>query len=153
MEPTQIRPLVAKIAPRVSEFWQSVDVAGPDDCWPWTGYIEDEYGKYFFEGRMRPAHELAVTFTTGERRARGLGTFHTCNNRPCCNPQHVRFGSRSSSDADGTMLGKTGKLTPTDVETIRLRLSHGARQQDLADQFGVTNGFISMIKKGKRHAA
>lgn len=146
------------LAIKVTHFWVTVDQGSPDDCWPWLGYIDqDGYGGFFFNGKMRRSHELALTFTTGEVRAEELDTCHSCNNPPCCNPRHLRFDTRASNVADaiaaGTMRGKTGKLTADDVSVIKARLAHGARQQDLADQFGVTNGLISMIKHGKRHAA
>lgn len=145
------------VAVKVTQFWSNIDKRGADDCWPWGGYIEDGYGRYFYGGRMRAAHELAVTFTTGETRAKNLDTCHSCNNPPCCNPKHLRFDTRASNIADavaaGTMRGKTGKLTPGDVAIIRTRLANGAKQQDLADDFGVTNGLISMIKTGRRHTA
>ncbi len=146
------------VAVRVTLFWASVQHGKPDECWPWLGYLEkDGYGQFFWEGRMRPAHELALTFTTGETRAQGLDTCHSCNNPLCCNPGHLRFDTRASNVADaraaGTIFGRTGKLSETDLATIRTRLAHGARQQDLADQYGVSNSLISMIKTGRRHAA
>jgi hypothetical protein len=36
---------VARIAVRVTEFWRTVSIRGEDECWPWTGYLnEDGYG-------------------------------------------------------------------------------------------------------------
>jgi hypothetical protein len=144
-----------QLAVRVTLFWVSVDQAGPDECWPWVGYSDaDGYGQFFFEGRMRPAHELALTFTTGERRGTGLDTCHSCNNPPCCNPAHLRFDTRASNVADsisaGTHKAGPGKLTPDVVRIIRERRANGARQQDLADQYGVTNGMVSQIVRGLR---
>lgn len=142
---------------RVTEFWGNVMDGRSTECWPWLGYTDDDgYGQFYFDGRMRPAHELAVTFTTGETRAPQLDTCHSCNNPPCCNPTHLRFDTRASNAADavraGTLRGRTGKLNPEQVAVIRTRLAHGARQQDLADQFGVSNSLISMIYTGKRHS-
>jgi predicted transcriptional regulator len=45
------------------------------------------------------------------------------------------------------------KLSESDIQTIKERISAGARQQDLANQYGVSNSLISMIKTGKRRAA
>lgn len=147
-----------QVAVKVTQFWSNVDQGPPDECWPWTGYLEkDGYGQFFFDGRMRPAHELALTFATGEVRHPSLDTCHSCNNPPCCNPQHLRFDTRASNVADavaaGTMRGKTGKLSAGEIGTIRLRLDAGARQQDLANHYGVSNSLISMIHTGRRHAA
>ena len=145
------------IAAKVTAFWMQVDRRGPDECWPWTGYAEKGYGRVFHEGRMVGAHELALTFTTGEVRAKGLDTCHGCNNPICCNPRHLRFDTRQGNVDDMMAAGRNSpppvKLSESDLQTIRLRLAAGARQQDLADQYGVSNSMISMIKTGKRRAA
>jgi len=149
-----ISPDIADTAAKVTEFWSLVTIGGADECWPWTGYAEEGYGRFFFEGSMRGAHELAVTFTTGERRDAKLDSCHSCNNPPCCNPAHVRFDTRQSNVQDmitaGTHRAGPGKLTAENVEVIRLRRASGARQVDLAVDYDVTNGLISQIVRGIR---
>ena len=49
---------------------------------------------------MHGAHELAVTFTTGEIRDPALDTCHRCNSPPCCHPRHLSFASRLQNVAD-----------------------------------------------------
>ena len=138
---------------RVTEFWMSVDRREPDECWPWTGYInEDGYGAFFYEGRMVGAHELAVTFTTGEQRLTELDTCHSCNNPPCCNPKHLRFDTRQSNVDDMIRAGRrpTVRLTDDQVRLIRLRREAGACQEHLAEQYGVSISLISQIIYGRR---
>ncbi len=145
---------LAEHAARVTEFWSLVQRGNPAECWPWTGYQEDGYGRFFYAGRMRGSHELAVTFTTGERRAPELDTCHACHNPLCCNPHHLRFDTRASNVADmdraGRRINSSAKLSAEDVRTMRVRRAHGARQQDLAEQFGVSDGQVSMIIRGQR---
>lgn len=141
---------------RVTMFWRLVAVGNPDECWPWQGYQDgDGYGRFQYGGRMRPAHELALSFTTGEERLPDLETCHACHNPQCCNPNHLRFDTHQGNVDDTVAAGRhlkpsIRKLTDEQVELIRNRLAAGARQQDLADQYGVTNSTISMIKTGKR---
>lgn len=149
---------LAKVAARVTQFWHLVPEGAADECWAWRGSVDkDGYGTFFFGGKMRGAHELALTFATGEAKAKGLDTCHSrgCTTRLCCNPGHLRFDTRASNVADavaaGTALGH-GRLTAADVRLIRTRIAHGAKQQDLADAYGVTNSTISMIKTRKRFA-
>ena len=131
--------------------------AGERECWPWTGYTEDGYGRMFFNGRMTGAHELALTFTTGEVRLPSLDTCHSCNNPICCNPRHLRFDTRQGNVDDMMAAGRNVpppvKLSESDIKIIRERIAAGAKQQDLADQYGVSNSLISMIKTGKRRSA
>lgn len=42
------------------------------------------------------------------------------------------------------------KLTPEDVEKMRVRRFHGASQKDLARDFNITDGQVSMIVRGLR---
>lgn len=142
---------------RVTEFWRNVQVREPDKCWPWLDYLnEDGYGAFFWEGRMMGAHELAVTFTTGERRSEDLDTCHSCGNRPCCNPSHLRFDTRRSNVADmmrhGTHVVRR-KLSDGDVAVIRSRHAHGAPQKVLAAHFGVSASLVSGIVNNLRRVA
>ena len=145
---------IADVASRVTEFWTNVHRGREWDCWPWTGYQEDGYGRFFWEGRMVGAHELALTFTTGERRTPGLDTCHSCNNPICCNPSHLRFGTRASNVADmlaaGTARNGSTRLDPESVRIIRERYSRGAAQKTLASEFQVGPSLISAIVRGHR---
>ena len=69
------------------------------------------------------------------------------------NPAHLRFDTRRANVADMITRGRAprpGRLTDADIITIRERRAAGARQADLARDFGVTDGQISMIVRGKR---
>lgn len=140
-------------AVRVSDFWANVDRRTDGECWPWRGYSEDGYGRFFWRGKMRGAHELAVTFTTGEVRLPGYDTCHRCNNPICCNPNHLRFDSRRSNVADMIAAGRArpGRFSEREVIAMRERYAAGARQIDLARDFGVTNGLVSQIVRGLRY--
>lgn len=139
----------------VSRFWRLV-TTGPDDaCWPWRGDTDKKgYGIFTLGGRRRPAHELALSFTTGEKRTSGLETCHRCDNPPCCNPAHLRFDTHASNVADMVARGRAStpsrKLSDEQIVTLRERRANGARQKDLAEQFGITDGQVSMIVRGIR---
>ena len=139
---------------RVTEFWMSVKIGEPDECWPWTAYLnEDGYGEFFFDGRMIGAHELSVTFTTGEVRLPDLETCHSCDNPPCCNPRHLRFDTHLSNVQEMDDRGRRRsieRVTDEQVRLIRRRRQAGASQEDLAAQFGVSSSFISMVVNGKK---
>jgi hypothetical protein len=147
----------AATARKVTEFWTKIRVGRLDECWPWTGSADDDgYGMFFFMGRRRPAHELALTFTTGEIRITGLDTCHGCHNPPCCNLNHLRFDTRQGNVDDmiraGRQVHPATVLSDEQVRIIRERRAAGAPQQDLADQYGVSDGLISMIVRGLKRA-
>ncbi len=143
------------VAPRITEFWMSVAVTDDEsECWFWTGYEEDGYGRFFWDGQMVGAHELAVTFATGERRAPGLDTCHRCNNPICCNPHHIRFDTRASNVADmvaaGTARNGNTRLTAESARVIRERYAHGAAQVSLARDYLISPALVSAIIRGRR---
>lgn len=138
----------------VSRFWRSIANSAAGDCWEWQGDRDaDGYGIFFYHGRMRQAHDLALSFSTGEMRIESLDTCHSCDNPCCCNPAHLRFDTRQSNVDDmyrRGRAGRSGKLTDPEVILIRERRAAGARQKDLAEQFNVSDGQISMIVRGIR---
>lgn len=138
----------------VSRFWRLINQRDPAECWPWLGDTDrDGYGTFHYRGRMRGAHELALSFTTGEQRLPDLDTCHSCDNPSCCNPAHLRFDTRLSNVRDMHERGRhrrATKLTAAQVVQLRQRRAAGARQKDLAEQYGITDGQVSMIVRGQR---
>lgn len=141
----------------VSRFWRSVDVRGDDECWPWSGDRDPhDYGIFFYHDRRRPAHELARSFAVGELRPHGYETCHSCDNPPCCNPAHLRFGTRQDNVDDMWNRGRASqgeshpgaKLTNELVREMRERRALGARQVDLAAEYGVSSAYVSEIVNG-----
>ncbi len=141
----------------VTRFWRSVDVRGPDECWPWIGDTDRAgYGRFRYQGRMRQAHELALSFSTGEIRLPWLDTCHECDNPPCCNPADLRFDTRLSNVVDKIMRGRlpmgedssSARLTNDMVRAMRDRRANGARQKDLAVAYGISNAYVSDIVNG-----
>ena len=81
---------------RVKElFWSKVRVAGLDDCWEWTASLTvNGYGR-FSSGRNYgvPQHSnRTVWHLTHGLIPPGLDILHSCDNRKCCNPTHLRLG-------------------------------------------------------------
>ncbi len=144
-----------KDAVSVTRFWNLVQKGEPDACWPWLGDTDrNGYGVFLWRGKRAPAHSLALSFTTGEVRLPGLDTCHSCDNPPCCNPAHLRFDTRAGNMADASARQRAANgntlLTPEKVRLIRERRAAGARQSDLARDFGVGEGSISLIVRGRQ---
>ena len=93
--------------PNPDVFWKSVDrTGGPDACWPWTGFKDDDgYGRY---GRQR-AHRVAYKLAIGPIPAGFLVRHVTCDNPPCCNPVHLAIGTAADNSADMVAKGRQAK--------------------------------------------
>lgn len=83
-------------------FWTKVTRLGPDDCWPWTAFINPEgYGHFGTgDGKVGRAHRVAYQLAVGPI-PKGSVLDHTCHtgecvvpgnlcpHRRCCNPKHL----------------------------------------------------------------
>jgi hypothetical protein len=130
-----------------TRFWPKVEVRESGQCWPWMGGRDRYgYGKFTLTPRKTlKAHRLAFELTHGyvAQIAR-----HTCDNRICCNPDHLLDGTVADNNADMMAKGRHrsggGKLTPAEVLEIRRAYAAGeASQQALGGQFGVSQASVS----------
>ena len=141
-------------------FWSNVDRKGPDDCWPWKlGQDNGGYGWMGWRGELARAHRVAWALTHNDGVMPTAKVLHSCDNRPCCNPAHLRTGTQAENMADmkerggrkGVLTGAENgraKITAEDVQEIRSRLRNGDVQQSIANDYGLEQTTISSIKRG-----
>lgn len=93
-------------------FWRNVAVGELHECWPWQAGRDHrgEYGRAFDGFNTRQAHALALELVIGRRIKPGLLVLHSCDNPPCCNPQHLREGTVRDNTRDSIIRGR--KRTP-----------------------------------------
>lgn len=73
-------------------FWAKVDKSG--DCWEWQARITKYgYGQFWFEGAAENAHRFAWRESSGAT-TQGMDIDHTCHNRRCVRPAHLRETTR-----------------------------------------------------------
>ncbi len=149
----------------MDKFWEKVNKLGPNDCWEWGGYIEqDGYGRLSYKGeRHWLAHRVAWLLTNGEI-PEGMCVLHECDNPPCVNPNHLFLGTYADNAADrdnkgrGKLPGIKGeqhwrsKLTVEDVIEIRSMLSNGCKLAHVAGIFDIAQSTASQIKTRQRWA-
>ncbi len=86
-----------------TRFWSKVDKStGEDGCWNWSASKHRlGYGNFSIRGRrgiIAEAHRVAYALHYG---AHPDGcVMHTCDNRGCCNPKHLKLGSHQENMRD-----------------------------------------------------
>jgi hypothetical protein len=133
---------------------------GCGECMPYTGRVDKNgYGRCPWEGvgntlthrlAYAVAHDLSLTDIEG------VVVRHTCDNPPCCNPNHLVVGTHGDNCKDKIIRGRLpvgedagpSKLTEAQVREIKTRLLGGERGKVLAKEFGVHVMTISDIKRG-----
>lgn len=139
----------------INKFWSKVNYPGNDqECWEWTAYRDkDNYGKIEGYG----AHRRAWEFYNGII-PNNLCVCHTCDNPPCCNPEHLFLGTSQENTQDKINKGRqikgseigTAKMDETDVKqmlTNILESKYTSVQDILRDYIIAKSTFENIIYK------
>lgn len=128
-------------------FWRQIDKTG--DCWLWTGYRSNGYGKH----ARQYAHRLMWSVANQQPIPEGMEVLHSCDNRICVNPAHLRIGTQYDNMQDMVARkrakGKNAKLTPEQRAEIRARYAAIKVPMDAGDEYGVTYWTIRRVAKDK----
>lgn len=147
------------------------------ECWEWSGPIEKQgYGIIFLDYTLNgkraqtKAHRYSYQKNIGAI-PEGLCVMHTCDNRKCVNPVHLKVGTWADNNRDRSLKGRSGirtytdeqrkqyserasgekshsaKLTADDVRFIRACTTMGCMK--LAEKFSVSSSIIKRIRNGK----
>ena len=108
------------------------------------------YGQVHVKGKTAYAHRVAWELANGPLPV-GAFILHSCDNRRCVNPDHLRIGTFQDNMDDMTARFRHAhgdrnghaKLTVDEVRTIRVM---GGTQKEIADHFGIAQGLVSMIR-------
>jgi len=75
-------------------------------CWEWQGYRHPKgYGDMSYRSTNWRVHRLAYFLFKGPIPA-GMVICHTCDNRPCCNPDHLFPGTIDTNNKDMAAKGR-----------------------------------------------
>ena len=145
----------------LERFWPKVD-RSTEGCHEWTGSrTRKGYGMLSVDGKNRSVHRFAYTVTRGPI-PEGLCVLHKCDNRACCNPDHLFLGTVADNNADRSRKGRTSKLggrrgeehgsSKLKAEDV-LRIRSDPRPvRAIAPVYGVSPSLVGLIKRGERWA-
>jgi len=105
----KVTPLPVPVPDKiVSKFWAKVDIGSPNECWHWLGAKSPRgYGTL---GDRRATHvSLAID---GRPRPGDLQVMHSCDNPPCVNPAHLRWGTALENSQDKLSKGRHARHGP-----------------------------------------
>lgn len=131
------------------------------DCieWPFF-YSVHGYPLLSWRGLTLRAHRVACRLAHGKPQNINLHAAHSCGNKRCVNPKHIRWATALENISDkkihGTMaIGSkvwSSILNEEDVKQIRECLRSGQTCAHIARQHGVSRSTISKIKNGNNWA-
>lgn len=126
-----------------------ISVSCPDRCWEWIGGLSEKgYGKCSPQReKSGRAHRLAYKSLIGPI-PKGINVCHSCDNRKCCNPNHLWLGTQTDNHKDMVKKGRQrgpGKLTLG--QTIEIRQTYNGKRKEFAQRYGVSISTITRIVK------
>lgn len=157
--------------PPEERIWSKIGPVQPNGCWTWLGATHPAgYGLLGkSKGGIVRATHVMWKIHTGERVPKGMYICHTCDNPPCCNPQHLKLASPRWNSQDAIQKGRfkfpsngfgdahpSAKLTEGDMVNIkttwelapRRRLGRVQFRLDLAEIYRVSPGTIKAVVRG-----
>jgi transposase len=116
--------------------------------WPYGTNGDEGYGQVRVGARRYQVHRLAYQLFYGHAPRRWA--LHSCNNRKCFNPLHLRDGDAKDNYNDMVRAGNRRThviLTECQVrEIVRLLATTTLTYREIGDRFGVTDSCIAAIK-------
>ena len=140
---------------------ERVNVDPQTGCWLWTGTKDkDGYGIGQSQGERFRVVRKVIELTTGQM-DKDHYALHCCDNPPCCNYNHLFYGTHRDNQIDAASKGRhrlqrnpdlqsgvknpNCKLSPDQVAAIR---ASGLNSVELSSVFGVSSTHIRDIRKG-----
>lgn len=143
--------------PLEDRFWNYVDKDAGGGCWEWTKKrMESGYGMTSELRKTLLAHRVAYELSKGPI-PEGLVVRHSCDNPPCCNPDHLLLGTYADNTEDAVSRNRvafgervhSAKLTAEEVREARIARAGGATISALSRKYLVARSTIRNAIKGK----
>ena len=140
---------------RIHKFLDKIQIQ-PNGCWEWMGYRnENNYGVLNHKLTHRIMWELIHKPLISS-----IHVLHTCDNPPCCNPNHLFLGDQIDNMLDRDSKNRVAhgenhykhKLTLEQIELIKKLRHTGLTMKQLGDQFNVCAATICHVLHGNRYA-
>lgn len=123
-------------------------VKSPTGCWE-SKHLNGKqgYGVGCWDGKHHATHRFSYVTFIGPLEP-GIQVRHKCDNRKCCNPDHLETGNAADNVRDWMTRHEKPHVCKLDAtEAAAVYLSNEPRKQ-LAERYGVTIGTIQHIKNG-----
>lgn len=138
-----------------ANYWSKVDKTpgfGPrGSCWAWLGVISPNgYPRFSLRGRGLQATHVALELDGKPRGDVKLGALHSCDNKRCVNPNHLRWGTDAENHDDVRERGRRGMHWLPDEIVHEIHQS-SETNTEIALRIGVTPSAVCNIRKGKSH--
>lgn len=147
-----VRRIPSLTKKQITRFWNNVHIMdNTNECWCWNASISfGGYGQVSLCGQNWKAPRIAYYLHYGIDPLDKM-ILHSCDNRLCCNPYHLRTGNCKENMQDAIIRGrhvacKTGKVLPPDErEIVRMLHRQKVPMKTIALSFGISETTVRNI--------
>lgn len=127
-----------------------------DDCLMWPfGKLKGGYGSLLVKGKRTTAHRAMCELVHGAPPSADMDAAHSCGDRSCCNPRHIRWATRVENAGDRIAHGTAARgekfyaatITNEQAQTI-IGLLGTKSNREIAADLGVTESTVDSIAGG-----
>lgn len=95
-------------------FWDHTEVDESSGCWVRSkGLSRQGYSRFQQKKVSMLAHRITLTMSKGPSPYGKPHALHSCDNPPCVNPEHLRWGSNAENKRDVADRGSSPHLKKT----------------------------------------
>jgi len=132
---------------------ESIVIDEATGCFNWTKSLNrGGYGRIQINGKTERVHRVSYEIYKGKIPV-GMCVLHRCDNRKCCNPEHLSVGTNQQNVNDKMTKGRWAggaKLTLEKVKEIREKYIETSTCKQLALEYGVSYDTIWNIIANRR---
>jgi len=124
-------------------------------CWEWQGSTSKYgYGQMTYKGQRRYTHRVSYMIHNNVELETKDIIMHTCDNPPCCNPEHLKKGTHAENTQDmlNKKRNKVGeeftKTILTEEQVLEIRKLYKKWKYSMArlsKEYGVSHSTIQKI--------
>lgn len=134
-------------------FWNKVSKGKDDECWNWTGCTVIGYGVLKNHSKPIKTHRASWIIHFGSI-PKGMCVCHKCDNKLCCNPNHLFLGTFADNNHDRDKKGRGRGTFLSDADKQSIQKEYQWRTvtlKQLATKYKVTISYIWRITRQNTH--
>lgn len=133
----------------IDRFWSKVNIGKSNECWEWlTTLYVDGYGQFMINRTSRRSHRISYELNHGPI-PNNMVIMHTCDNRKCVNPAHLKLGTQQQNIQDMFAKGRQPKISRAGTANGRAKLNEDAARY--IKQHGVKGRGGNVVKLAEKY--